>query len=45
MNMRHQGLAKRRRRRNQGLLLIESLLGSVMLMLATVTILALLPEV
>ncbi|MCH7945723.1 MAG: hypothetical protein IIC73_06890, partial [Armatimonadetes bacterium] len=43
--MRHQVLAKRKRRRNRGALLIDVLMGMVMLMLATLTLMSLFPVI
>ncbi len=45
MNMRHQVLAKRKRRRNRGALLIDVLIGMVMLVLATLTLMSLFPVI
>ena len=45
MNMRHQVLAKRKRRRNRGALLIDVLIGMVMLVLSTLALMSLFPVI
>lgn len=45
MNMRHQVLAKHKRRRNRGALLVDVMLGMFMLVIATLTLMSLFPMI